>query len=193
MKKIVLTVLALLITSLAFPIIKSGKTRKEEAAFHASIPKTIPLTSSSFTKEGMIAVEYTADGEGYSPALAWSAVPEGTKSLVLVMTDYDAPAPWLKLSTVTHWVLYNIPADIRAIDKNETAENIQRMGISTGQNYKGERTYAGPNPPVGKHTYRFTIYALDVTEIKWDTADRTDLFRQLQQHALAYGELTGRY
>ena len=43
---------------------------------------------------------YTADGKGISPPLNWSGIPDGTKELILVVDDLDAPkAPY------THWVL----------------------------------------------------------------------------------------
>lgn len=53
----------------------------------------MPLTlqSSAFPNHGAIPRRYTCDGEEFSPPLAWSGVPEGTKSFVLIVDDPDAP------------------------------------------------------------------------------------------------------
>src|SRR5271156_4631952 len=43
-------------------------------------------------------------GENVSPELSWSNVPDGTKSLVLLMSDPEGRAP----AGVSHWVAYGI-------------------------------------------------------------------------------------
>src|SRR5271155_2998137 len=43
-------------------------------------------------------------GENVSPELHWSSVPDGTKSLVLLMFDPEGRAPF----GVSHWVAYGI-------------------------------------------------------------------------------------
>lgn len=47
---------------------------------------------------------YTCKGAMESPELSWENIPTGTKSLVLIVDDPDAPK-----GTFTHWLLYNIP------------------------------------------------------------------------------------
>ena len=42
------------------------------------------LTSGAFAHGGAIPAHYTCDGKDCSPALAWTGVPAGAKSLVLV-------------------------------------------------------------------------------------------------------------
>ena len=51
------------------------------------------ITSSAFTNQGAIPVLYTCEGRDVSPPMAWSDVPPGTKSLVLIVDDPDAPDP----------------------------------------------------------------------------------------------------
>ena len=51
----------------------------------------ISITSTAFTEGGMIPKQYTCDAEDVSPDLAWTDVPEGTKSLALICDDPDAP------------------------------------------------------------------------------------------------------
>ena len=68
------------------------------------------LTSPSFENQGDIPKKFTCDGQDISPALAWTNLPQGTKSLVLIVDDPDAPDPANPSMTWVHWVLYNIPA-----------------------------------------------------------------------------------
>ena len=48
------------------------------------------LTSLAFHHNGDIPRRYTCEGEDVSPPLAWTSVPEGAKSLALVVDDPDA-------------------------------------------------------------------------------------------------------
>ncbi len=67
------------------------------------------ITSAAFTNDGSIPKQYTCEGADISPALSWSGVPAGAKSLVLIVDDPDAPDPKAPKLTWVHWVLYNIP------------------------------------------------------------------------------------
>src|SRR4029079_16265773 len=69
----------------------------------------LALTSPGFGANGSIPTKHTCEGSDVSPALAWSAVPAGAKSLVLIVDDPDAPDPKAPQRTWVHWVLYNIP------------------------------------------------------------------------------------
>ena len=51
----------------------------------------ITITSSAFSEGSMIPRQYTCDGEDISPPLAWTGIPEGTKSIALICDDPDAP------------------------------------------------------------------------------------------------------
>ena len=73
------------------------------------------LTSKSFIQNGMIPILYTCDGQDISPELSWTEIPVGTKSLVLIVDDPDAPDPADPKMTWVHWVLYNIPPDINGL------------------------------------------------------------------------------
>ena len=80
------------------------------------VPK-MELTSSAFANGQPIPKKYTGAGANVSPPLTWSDPPEGTRSLALICDDPDAPSaknprpegPWV------HWVIYNIPADVRSL------------------------------------------------------------------------------
>src|SRR6185503_17719497 len=70
----------------------------------------LALTSPVFDHNGTIPKVYTCQGKDLSPALAWSGLPNGTKSVALIVDDPDVPDPAAPKREWVHWVLYNIPA-----------------------------------------------------------------------------------
>ena len=74
-------------------------------------PMSLKLVSSAFEEGGAIPKNYTCEGQDLPPPLAWSGVPQGAKSLVLIIDDPDAPDPKAPKMTWVHWVLYNLPAN----------------------------------------------------------------------------------
>jgi Raf kinase inhibitor-like YbhB/YbcL family protein len=73
------------------------------------------LNSPAFKQDGQIPSKYTCEGDDLSPPLAWNGVPEGTKSLVLIIDDPDAPDPKAPQRVWVHWVVYNIPPDTKSL------------------------------------------------------------------------------
>ena len=71
----------------------------------------LTLTSSAFKAGGGIPSSYTCEGDDLSPPLAWDGVPQGTKSLALIIDDPDAPDPSAPKRVWVHWILYNIPPE----------------------------------------------------------------------------------
>ncbi len=71
-------------------------------AAKSELPKTINVRSTAFDDGQPIPKRYTEDGQDISPPLAWDGVPEGTKELVLICDDPDAPtaSPWVQ------WIVY---------------------------------------------------------------------------------------
>ena len=70
------------------------------------------LTSSAFEPGGAIPAKYTGDGEDVSPALSWTNVPDGARSLALICHDPDAPLVSPGTYGFVHWTLYGIPGDV---------------------------------------------------------------------------------
>ena len=70
----------------------------------------IKITSSAFENNGMIPSRYTCDGEDISPPLAWTSLPDGTKSFAVICDGPDAP-----VGTWVHWVIFNIPSEKREL------------------------------------------------------------------------------
>lgn len=143
---------------------------------------TFTIRSSAFGDGDTIPRQFTCDGEGLAPPLAWSHPPQGTRGFALVMDDPDAPH-----GTFTHWLLYDIPA---------TATELRGEGAGTAlQNDFGRAHYGGPCPPPGHgpHRYVFTLYAVDVPALDVRGRTRDALERSLRVHTLGTARLTGRY
>jgi hypothetical protein len=103
-------------------------------------------------------------GDNLSPALAWSGVPDGTKSLALTVYDPDAPTG----SGWWHWVVFDIPAGTSALPKGVGKGAALPVGTRQGRNDFGTSEFGGACPPVGDkpHHYIFTVYALKVPKLE---------------------------
>ena len=146
------------------------------------------IKSSAFKAGESIPSKYTCDNIDVSPQLAWSKVPNGTKTFALIADDPDAPS-----GTYVHWVMFNIPGDQRELSENipktETLEN----GAIQGTNDFGKIGYGGPCPPSGTHRYYFKLYALDAELDANPVISKKDLLKAMDVHVLEEGELMGRY
>ncbi|MDE2173262.1 MAG: YbhB/YbcL family Raf kinase inhibitor-like protein [Patescibacteria group bacterium] len=154
----------------------------------------LTLTSPAFANQGTIPAKYTCDGNReLSPPLIISGVPEGAKSLALVMDDPDIPAIVREsrgISAFDHWVLYNIPVD--------TTEIPEGMAAGTpGMNSAGVAAYAGPCPPPEhepkEHRYIFVLYALSGTLGFVAHPTKAELLSAIAPMTMARAELVGRY
>lgn len=118
-----------------------------------------------------------------NPELKINGTPNEAKSLVLIVDDPDAPH-----GLFTHWILWNIDPKTTNI-----GENSAPVGGIQGTNDFGKRNYGGPCPPSGTHRYFFKIFALDTKLDLKPSARRAELDAAMRGHALAQGELMGRY
>ncbi len=149
----------------------------------AEVPQ-MTLTSPSFTNGGKIPKTYSCDGGDRSPAFAWSNVPEGSRTLLLICDDPDAPGgKWV------HWLFMDIPATEKGIEENGTFAR-----STLGRNSWGKSVYNGPCPPPGKtHRYVFTLYALDTWLAMPRTSTKDEVEAHIQGHILGKAQLMGTY
>ena len=150
------------------------------------------LASSAFTAEASIPSRYTCDGANVSPPLSWTGVPAGAKSLALIVTDPDAPDPKAPKMTWVHWVLYALPPDAKGLREAIPSTGLP-PGTREGMNDFGKTGYGGPCPPIGRHRYVHTIYALDTILPDLDKPTRVKLLAAAEGHVLATAELIGMY
>lgn len=199
------------------------------------------LTTSSFEPDGPIPARYAFAkpdpdnhvtlSDNVNPALEWSDVPEGTKSFALICYDRDVPSvgddvnqedrevpPDLPRVDFFHWVVVDLPPDLRSIEEGEFASGVvaggrqategphgSRQGLNDftgwfaddpdmGGNYLG---YDGPAPPWNDsviHHYTFTLYALDIEEVPVEGRfTGQEVRKAIEGHVLAEASVTGTY
>jgi Raf kinase inhibitor-like YbhB/YbcL family protein len=153
---------------------------------------TITVTSPAFTEGTRIPVDDTCDGNDSMPPLVLSSPPEGSKSLVLLVEDPDAPN-----GTFTHLVVFNLSPDLRKIPGGPDASALgpqagdaARFGLNDFQVTR----YSGPCPPKGEvHRYRFRVVALDAAAALPEGAPRGQIDEAMDGHILGEGTLTGHF
>ena len=140
------------------------------------------LQSPAFASGGTIPEAYAQSGRNISPPLSWSGTPPGTKSLVLLVEDSDAP-----VGTVTHWAAYDIDPSLEKL-----GEGVR--DLRHAKNDMDHAHYDGPKPPPGHgpHRYRFRLSALDVASLELpENPMNRDLKTAARSHALAEAQLIG--
>lgn len=171
------------------------------------------LTSHSFNDGDTIPAEFAfavpdaathvALSANRNPHLAWRDAPEGTASFVVICHDPDAPTSTedvnvegrsvpadLPRAIFYHWILLDIPADVRQITAGSHSHEVTphgkpgpltieglRHGINSYADWfaadddmRGDYFgYDGPCPPWNDtivHRYVFTVYALSVPSLQ---------------------------
>jgi len=160
------------------------------------------VTSNSFSDGDYLGADHVLSeafgfgcaGGNASPHLAWSDPPEGTQSFAVQCFDPDAPTG----SGFWHWVVVNIPADVRELPlgAGSTAPDGLPAGALQVRTDFGAPGYGGPCPPEGDHPHRyfFNVYAVGAAElpVTADTAAAVVGF-QLHFNALAKASTMGLY
>jgi hypothetical protein len=153
---------------------------------------TLSITSSAFEDGGAMAAKYTCEGPNISPPLTWSGVPDGARSLALIVDDPDAPDPAAPKMTYVHWVLYNLPVDCGGLKEGTTFGDLP-PGTLEGTNDWQRTGYGGPCPPIGRHRYFHKLFALNVVldDLKEPTKDV--LLAAIEGHVIAQAQIVGTY
>ena len=148
------------------------------------------ITSSAFAHNGSIPKLYTCEGKDTSPPLAWTGLPTGAKSLVLIVDDPDAPDPAAPRRTWVHWLLYNLPVDSSGLPE---AVHSLPAGTLNGLNDWQRSGYGGPCPPIGRHRYFHKLYALDVVLPDLKEPTKKALEEAMKGHIVKEAQLVGTY
>ena len=193
MRVVLVAIPLLILGGIAVLVWRMAARQQAEAKYHAGLVRALRISSDAFEDNGDVPSKFSCEGEGISPPLKWSDLPEGTRSLVLLVTDEDLPTPGFSLFKIVHWVLYNIPSDVTGLAPGVTGAELSELGIEVGPNWSREARYYPPCPVSGRHRYVFRLYALDVDAIQPETDNRQGVLRAMENHVLAYGELNGFY
>lgn len=151
----------------------------------------LTVSSLAFADGGWIPAEYCAVGvEGASDSslpLAWTGVPDETRSILVTMIDHHPVARmWV------HWVVGGIPPTVTEIPAR--ASGALDPPMREYENTNGKPGYGGPKPPVGSgdHDYVVTVYALDIDDPDLpDKPSSAEIARAIDGHVLAMGSITG--
>jgi hypothetical protein len=142
---------------------------------------TIALTSPAFAAGAPIPRVYTCDGRGVSPPLRWSGVPKGTRELVLLIRDPDAPG-----GSFIHWAVAGIAPGARSIGPGAAP-----AGAVQGANSSGSDGYTPPCPPHGDRAHHYVIRVIALAR---PSGLRTGFdASSLPASGLATGTLVGTY
>ncbi|GAA3368000.1 YbhB/YbcL family Raf kinase inhibitor-like protein [Streptomyces sannanensis] len=145
----------------------------------------IELMSTAFGDHQEIPRRHSGEGQDISPALSWSAAPEGTAELVLLCEDPDAPG-----GTFLHWLVTGIDPASSGVAEGETPP-----GGHEWPNDFGRVGWAGPMPPPGHgpHRYFFRLWAVSEPLPLHGRAKSDAVHRALKGRELAGGTLMGTY
>ena len=144
----------------------------------------LQLTSSTFSHGEEIPRKCGYKNGNEAPPLVINGIPEGTKSLTLIMDDPDAMGAVGKVWV--HWVVWNLLW---------FANGKPSLGRPTKQGMTdfGEVGYGGPAPPDKRHTYVFKLYALDCKLDLPDKSTKADVEKAMEGHIVDLATLTGTY
>lgn len=151
----------------------------------------LSLTSPAFDAGGKIPSKYTCEGEDISPPLTVEGAPDGTESLALIVDDPDAPDPKAPKRVWAHWIVHNLPADLKVLPEDVGAGGLPG-GAVVGVTDRNEAAYHGPCPPIGRHRYFHKLYALDAV-LPNQPMTKAALEAAMTGHVLAKAELIGTY
>lgn len=141
------------------------------------------IVCEAFEQMKDIPSQFTCDGLNINPRIQIQDVPEGTKSLLLIMDDPDSPSgDW------THWIVWNIAPDTTIIEENAVPQDSIQ-----GKNSWNEEKYGGPCPGKGKHRYVFTLYALDMELKASAEVERSKIEEMMLGRIIAKAEYIGMY
>lgn len=146
------------------------------------------LTSTAFESRRPIPARHSGEGDDLSPELKWTRAPDDTEAFAVICHDPDAPLVTPGTYGFVHWVLYDLPGSLTALEE-ATDEG------TAGVNDFGRSGYGGPMPPEGHgvHHYFFWILALDRKLglepglTLWQFLERTE------PHILGMNRLVGTY
>jgi len=156
----------------------------------------LDLQSTAFAFNGRLPIRFTADGDGISPPLLWSNIPDESDGLVMIVEDADSPTP--------HPLVHAIATGLERNDGRleEGALNDAPAPGVTGQprfqigpNSFFRHAWLPPDPPRGhgEHRYVFQLFALRGAPVFATGPGRSALIEAVLTHAIAVGCLIGTY
>lgn len=176
--------------------LRAGGDKVAIAALRPGEVEPVVLSSPAFADGGRIPERFTADGEGLSPPLAWSRLPEGTAALALMVEDADSPSP----SPIVHAIAWDIDPASGSLPEGAIVGRVgdgETGGAQpeTGRNSYLRRGWLPPDPPPGHgtHHYVFQLFALSSLPELEAAPGRSALLDEIGSRLIGAGVLTGLY
>jgi Raf kinase inhibitor-like YbhB/YbcL family protein len=131
---------------------------------------------------GAIDPKFTCDGANASPALSWTAAPEGTAEIAITMVDLDLPS-------FAHWAIAGLDPTLLGLGEGEIP-----LGAVQATNGVGDIGYTGPCPPAGStHAYEVTVHYLGERTGLGDGAGRDEFSSGISAAEIASAKVTGNF
>jgi Raf kinase inhibitor-like YbhB/YbcL family protein len=145
-------------------------------------PLVIQVTSPVVSAKHILPAAYTCYGAGESPPVSWSGAPPRTRSFAIVFDDSDAP-----ISPYVYWLVVNISQFTTEIQGDRAPP-----GAEIADNSTGHARYDPPCPVGATHSYRISVYALNVRSLPQPQAGPQLLptWTSIAPHVLARGEMS---
>jgi len=154
----------------------------------------LDVKSPAFVHGDFIPARYARDGDNLSPFISWEGAPADTRSLVVTMETPDIPLRQLPVFSRTHWIVYNIPAEITSLPEAIPDRVRLDSGGTQGISHFKRTGYRGPSSTRGIHRYFFIVYAIDrILDVRPTEATKRRIAKAIRGHILAKGVLMGKY
>ena len=154
------------------------------------------LTSPAFPDGGEIPAKYTQANPAGAVALplAWSNVPSGTVSFVMMLRDPDVGYQ-KKAEDILHYMIINIPATATSLAEGLPAVANLPDGSIQPNNFRGQPGYLGPGAPAPgpHHHYTWELYALDAKLDLGVDAIRAEVISAMSGHVIGKAVFFGRF
>jgi Raf kinase inhibitor-like YbhB/YbcL family protein len=167
----------------------------ENTVYHRLGRPAIPsveVRSAAFAPGGTIPIQYTADGIGFSPPLAWIGVPLNTASIAMIVEDADSPTP----QPLVHAIVVNMGVDDAELEEGAlNSPDHEGLKLQVGRNSFLSQSWLPPDPPPGHgmHRYLFQVFALHSGTAFSRVPGRHELFDAVKARAIAGGYIIGTY
>jgi Raf kinase inhibitor-like YbhB/YbcL family protein len=177
-----------------FPVDIPGQPVKVSFRGEVRMETKMILTVKGFAYGGLVDADNTCDGKDMSPAITWKGTPDNAESFVIVIEDPDASVKTPDKPLFCHWIIYDIPSSMQALDDAFPKVRETAGGIKQGRNDFGKFGYGGPCPGSGEHRYIFKLFAMDcVLGLAPEEADWKGIYKAMSGHIIAESEYMGKY
>jgi Raf kinase inhibitor-like YbhB/YbcL family protein len=165
-------------------VVDAANTDAPDTTAPATLPPSDPayLLTAPWADGGAIDPQFTCDGVNASPALTWTAAPEGTVEIAITMVDLDFPS-------FAHWAVAGLDPALPGIDEGEIP-----LGAVQATNGVEDIGYTGPCPPAGStHAYELTVHYLGARTELGDGAGRDEFSSGISAAEIASAKVTGSF